>query len=106
MGAVGILTSNSIDQNDLQEADAMLQDFVLLMAVLYDTAKCTMSIQILQHLASYAARQGPIWAYSCFAFEHMNVFMKSLVHGTQHAKEQIGCALKNEERFLPNSIRK
>lgn len=93
VGAVGILTSDSIDQNDLQEADAMLQDFVLLMATLYDTTKCTMNIHILQHLASYVARRGPLWAYSCFAFEHMNAFLKPLVHGTHHAKEQIGCAL-------------
>ena len=46
--AVGILTSDSIDQNDSQEADAMLQDFVPLMAALYDTTKCTMNIHILQ----------------------------------------------------------
>lgn len=93
VGAVGILTSDSIDQNDLQEADAMLQDFVLLMAALYGTTKCTMNIHILQHLASYVARRGPLWAYSCFTFEHMNAFMKPLVHGTHHPKEQIGCAL-------------
>lgn len=93
VGAVGILTSDSIDQNDLQEADAMLQDFVLLMAALYGITKCTINIHILQHLASYVARRGPLWAYSCFTFEHMNAFMKPLVHGTHHPKEQIGCAL-------------
>ena len=87
------LVSDCIGQNDLQEADAMLQDFVLLMATLFDTTKCTTNIHILQHLASYATRRGPLWAYSCFAFENMNAFMKPLVHGTHHAKEQIGCAL-------------
>ena len=60
MGAEGILTSDSIGQNDLQEADAMLQDFVLLMAILFDTTKCTMNIHILQHLASYVARRGAL----------------------------------------------
>lgn len=93
VGEVGILTSDCISQKDLQEADAMLQDFVLLMATLFDTTKCTMNIHILQHLASYVTRRGPLWAYSCFAFENMNAFMKPLVHGTHHAKEQIGCAL-------------
>ena len=57
VGEVGILTSDRIGQNDLQEADAMLQDFVLLMASLFDTTKCTMNIHILQHLASYVTRR-------------------------------------------------
>ena len=37
-------------------------------------------------------RRGPLWAYSCFACESMNPFIKPLVHGTHHAMGQIGCA--------------
>ena len=51
-----------------------------------------MNIHLLQHLAYYVSRRGPLWAYSCFAFEGMNAFIKLLVHGTHHAMEQIGCA--------------
>lgn len=105
VGAVGILTSDSIDQNDLQEADAMLQDFVLLMATLYGITKCTINIHILQHLASYVARRGPLWAYSCFTFEHMNAFMKPLVHGTHHPKEQIGPFVMGWWSSLSNDLR-
>ena len=71
----------------------MLQDFVLLKATLYDTTKCTMNIHILQHLASYVARCGPLSAYSCLVFKNMNACVKRLVHGTHHPKEQIGCTL-------------
>ena len=34
-----------------------------------------------------------MWAYSCFAFEGMNAFIKPLVHGTYRTMEQIGCAI-------------
>ena len=93
MGAKGILCSDSISDEDLRHADSMLQDFVLLMGILYGPTQCTMNIHLLQHLAYYVSRRGPLWAYSCFAFESMNAFIKPLVHGTHHAMEQIGCAI-------------
>ena len=92
VGAIGILCSDSISHEDLRHADSMLQDFVLLMGILYGPTQCTMNIHLLQHLAYYVSRRGPLWAYSCFAFESMNAFIKPLVHGTHHAMEQIGCA--------------
>ena len=93
VGAIGILCSDSISDEDLRHADSMLQDFVLLMGILYGPTQCTMNIHLLQHLAYYVSRRGPLWAYSCFAFESMNAFIKPLVHGTHHAMEQIGCAI-------------
>ena len=93
VGGKGILCSDSISNKDLRNADQMLQDFVLLMGILYGPTKCTMNVHLLQHLAYYVSRRGPIWAYSCFAFEGMNAFIKPLVHGTHHAMEQIGSAI-------------
>lgn len=93
VGGIGILCSDSISDVDLANADGMIQDFVLLMGTLYGPTKCTMNIHLLQHLSYYVSRRGPIWAYSCFAFEGMNAFIKPLVHGTHHAMEQIGCAI-------------
>lgn len=93
VGAIGILCSDSISNEDLRQAETMLQDFVLLMGILYGPTKCTMNVHLLQHFAYYVSRRGPLWAYSCFAFESMNAFIKPLVHGTHHAMEQIGCAI-------------
>ena len=70
----------------------MLQ-YVLLMGILYAPTKCTMNVHLLQHLAYHVSRRGPIWAYSCFAFEGMNAFIKPLVHGTHHVMQQIGCTI-------------
>ena len=52
-----------------------------------------MNVHLLQHLAYYVSRRGPLWAYSCFAIESMNAFIKPLVHGTHQAMEQIGGAI-------------
>ena len=93
VGAIGILCSDSISSADLEQADCMLQDFVLLMGILYAPTKCTMNVHLLQHLAYYVSRREPLWAYNCFALESMNAFIKPLVHGTHHAMEQIGCAI-------------
>ena len=92
VSGIGILCGDSISDDDLRDADDMLQTFVFLMPILYGPTKCTMNIHLLQHLAYYVSRRGPLWAYSCFAFEGMNAFIKPLVHGTHHAMEQIGCA--------------
>ena len=93
VGGIGILCSDSIVNDNLSSADSLLQGFVLLMGILYAPTKCTMNVHLLQHLAYYVSRRGLIWAYSCFAFEGMNAFIKPLVHGTHHVMEQIGCAI-------------
>ena len=33
------------------------------------------------HLAAFVRRLGPLWAYSCFSFEHMNGYIKKQRHG-------------------------
>ena len=80
------MCNDSISNNDLRNADNMLQDFVLLMGILYGPTKCTMNFHLLQHFAYYVLHRGPLWAYSCFTFEGMNAFIKPLVHGTHHSK--------------------
>lgn len=93
IGGTGILCSDSISKQDLEKADSMLQDFVFLMTILYGQTKCTMNVHLLQHFAYYVTRRGPLWSYSCFAFESMNAFIKPLIHGTHHAMEQVGAAI-------------
>lgn len=93
VGGTGILCSDSISKQDLENADSMLQDFVLLMGMIYVQTKCTMNVHLLLHFAYYVTRRGPLWSYSCFAFESMNAFIKPLVHGKDHAMEQVGAAV-------------
>ena len=78
VGGIGILSSDSIAIDDLSSGDTMLQDIVFFMGILYAPTKCTMNVHLLQHFAYYVSKRGPIWAYSCFAFEGMNAFIKPL----------------------------
>ena len=71
-------------------ANQMLKDFLILAENFYGVKRCTMNIHQLTHLSIYVLERGPLWAYSCFAFEGFNAVIKSLVHGTHHAAEQIG----------------
>ena len=52
-----------------------------------------MNYHLCRHLVHYASHRGPLWAYSCFAYENLNGYIKRLVHGTHHAIDQITCAL-------------
>ena len=78
VGGIGILCSDSIANDDLSSGDTILQDIVFFMGILYAPTKCTMNVHLLQHFAYYVSRRGPIWAYSCSAFEGMNAFIKPL----------------------------
>ena len=91
--AVGILCSENISKSGLVTANQMLKDFVILAENLCGVKRCPMNVHQLTHLSFYVLKRGPLWAYSCFAFEGFNAVIKSLVHGTHHAAEQIGCAL-------------
>ena len=93
VAAVGILGSENISKSDLVIADQMLKDFVILAENLCGVKTCTMNVHQLTHLSFYVMKRGPLWAYSCFAFESFNAIIKSLGHGTHHAAEEIGCAL-------------
>ena len=93
VAAVGILCSENISKSGLVTANQMLKDFVILAENLYGVKRCTMNVHQLTHLSFYVLKRGPLWACSCFAFEGFNAVIKSLVHGTHHAAEQIGCAL-------------
>ena len=93
VSSIGILTKDHISPGDLTLADEMLKDFCLLYPIFYGAYSCSMNFHLVRHLVYYVFRRGPLWAYSCFAFESLNAYIKGLVHGTHHAIDQITCAL-------------
>ena len=48
-----------------------------------------MNVHLLQHLPECVRLWGPLWAYSCFHFENLNGFLKSLFHGTRDMTKQV-----------------
>ena len=48
-----------------------------------------MNIHLISHLADCVSNWGPLWAYSCFAYESMNGTLKKLFHGTCNMSKQV-----------------
>ena len=61
---------------------------------LFTGVKATsMNVHLLHHLPQCVRLWGPIWAYSCFHFESLNGFLKSLFHGTKDMTKQVKSSL-------------
>ena len=48
-----------------------------------------MNVHILSHLTECVRNWGPIWCYSCFAFETRNSDIKRLFHGLRDMSKQV-----------------
>ena len=48
-----------------------------------------MNMHILSHLVGCVKNWGPIWCYSCFAFETRNSDIKRLFHGSRDMSKQV-----------------
>ena len=54
----------------------------------------TMNVHMLCHLSESVRCWGPLWSYSCFAFEAMNGYIKKFFHGTREMSTQVSVNLK------------
>ncbi len=60
----------------------------------------TMNVHLLSHLADCVLNWGPLWAYSCFAFEGKNHTLNKLFHGTKNMSKQVSAWLLSIEISL------
>ena len=68
----------------------ILQHYSFLFFHAFIGVKATsMNVHLLQHLPECVCLWGPLWAYSCFHFENLNGFIKSLFHGTRDMTKQV-----------------
>ena len=49
----------------------------------------TMNVHMLRHVPKFVRMYGPLFNSSCFGFESMNSYLKSMVHGTRHVNSQV-----------------
>ena len=49
----------------------------------------TYNVHLIQHLAKCVEEWGPLWAYTCFAFEDLNHHIKKVFHGTRDMTSQV-----------------
>ena len=105
--AIYIFTSDSIPQEKYTIAKDLLIKFHKEFSDLYGRCSRThvehniiffvflgvkatsMNVHLLQHLPECVRLWGPLWSYSCFHFENLNGYIKSLFHGTRDMTKQV-----------------
>lgn len=95
--AIYILLREGISSQDLRRADQLLQTFVRNVQVLYGERFMSLNVHNLTHMVQFVKSWGPLWAWSCFAFESFNGEIKKSVHGTGNVCKQIFWTLQAQK---------
>ena len=81
--AVRLFASESISPSELTKGTLYLDLFCKKFGEYYSEQYIGINLHSLLHLSSTVEELGPLWAYSCFAFEGFNGILLKNVHGTQ-----------------------
>ena len=87
--AIFLLNTNSISTEELLHCEKSLQLFCYLFGTLYGERYMTAVVHQLLHLPDVVRNLGPLWVYSCFAFEDTNGKLLDMVKGTKKPHLQI-----------------
>lgn len=87
--AISLLNADKINQQMIDIAQDLLYKFVRQFETLYGLVYCSINIHQLLHLPQCVRVLGPLWSFSCFAYENLNGLFLQLVHGTWHIDTQI-----------------
>lgn len=92
--AIFILLGDRISETLLERAELLLEKFYSQFSDLYGEGSCGLNVHnACIHLPTYVRKLGPLWCWSCFAFEDANSMILNSVHGTGDVVKQ---ALKNQ----------
>lgn len=88
--ATYVLLGDSISTEALKRAEHLLDAFYSEFEGLYGGGSCGLNVHNAgAHLTFYVSQLGPLWAWSCFAFEDSNAMILQSVHGTGVVVKQI-----------------
>jgi len=87
--AIYLLLNSSITPMMIAKADRLLNHYCFKMQSYYTGRQMTMNTHQLLHLTQVVLNFGPLYSYSCFAFEGMNGSLLNYIKGTQHIEKQI-----------------
>ena len=100
---IHLLLSDAITEEDLVRAETLLDTFYKDFANLYGEGTCGLNVHnIGAHLAFFVRMWGPIWGWSCFAFEDLNAAVLQSVHGTGDVTKQ--CLRMKEIQMKLSSV--
>lgn len=93
--AIHILLGENITQERLEKSEFLLERFYSQFSELYGEGSCGLNVHnACLHMPMYVKKLGPLWAWSCFAFEDANAMILQSVHGTGNVVKQ---ALRKQE---------
>ena len=98
--AIHLLLQSTITPAMIQKAQILLQHYCFKIEHYYSEHYNTANVHLLLHLPQVATKLGPLYSYSCFAFESLNGHLLTAIKGTQHVDKQIVESL-NIKRNLP-----
>ena len=101
--AIHLLLNNSIAPEMLEKAEKLIQHYCFKVQYYYTKRCYTANMHLLLHLPQVVLKYGPLYSYSCFAYEGLNGHLLNAVKGTQHVDQQVIQSL-NIKRNLPRLI--
>ncbi|KAF4513996.1 UNVERIFIED_CONTAM: hypothetical protein B566_EDAN017696 [Ephemera danica] len=87
--AAYLLHSDSVSDDDIDEARRLLKVFVKDFEILYGARFMSANLHSLLHLPDAVKKSGPLWVNSCFPLEDLNGKIARLVHATKSPEHQI-----------------
>ncbi|XP_062583950.1 uncharacterized protein LOC134245701 [Saccostrea cucullata] len=99
-----LLLQEKITTYDLARARMLLEMFYKCMATLYGDAVCGLNVHNISHIVDCVDNWGPLWAYSCFAFESFNGEISKAIHGKGNVSGEVYWAV-HSEKILQNEIK-
>ncbi|KAK3922756.1 UDP-N-acetylmuramoyl-L-alanyl-D-glutamate--2,6-diaminopimelate ligase [Frankliniella fusca] len=104
VAAIQLLSSDVVTEEDIVQAERLLNVYVSQLADFYSVNILTMNFHLLLHLPEVVRDLGPTWVYTCFPLENLNGIVLNLVHGTRWADRQIATSVQTC-LGLPNIVR-
>lgn len=84
-----LLLGDTITEYDLLKAERLLDSFYEQFPNLYGQGSCGLNVHnIGAHMVFFVRMWGPLWSWSCFAFEDWNAALLQSVHGTGDVTKQ------------------
>lgn len=87
--AIYLLLKNTIYPEELVKAELLIQHYCFKLQYYYGERFMTANVHHLLHLPQVVRDFGPLYCYSCFAYESLNGTLLNCIKGTQHVESQI-----------------
>ena len=87
--AIYLLLKDSIYPAELSKAELLIKHYCFKLQYYYGERYMSANVHHLLHLPQAVRNFGPLYCYSCFAYESLNGTLLKCIKGTQHVESQI-----------------